>query len=101
LADEMTITLTSSKYPRKLIDYLRDELKVRVEAAGSGIYYVKGTDIDTQILVSKQLDDRETGYLKLLQTYRFDGKLDVGIHKKYKESVVCSDNGCIGESKSQ
>ncbi|MFC0904298.1 hypothetical protein ACFHWD_06305 [Clostridium sp. MT-14] len=57
----MTITLTSSRYPGKLLDYLKNEIKADIEKAGSGIYYIKDTDIDTQILVSKQLDDGEAG----------------------------------------
>jgi hypothetical protein len=70
--DEMTITLTSSRYPRKLIDYLKNKMSFDIEMAGSGIYYIRDTDIDTQILVSKQLDDREAGYLKLLRNQQQD-----------------------------
>ena len=73
--NEMTITLTSSRYPGKLIDYLKNEMKADVETAGNGIYYIKDTDMDTQILVSKQLDDREAGYLKLLQNQKQDRDL--------------------------
>ena len=64
---EMSITLTSNKYPRKLIEYLKDEQKVWIEKRENGIYYIKNTDIETQILVSKELDDNDTKYLKLLQ----------------------------------
>lgn len=71
----MTITLTSSRYPGKLLDYLKNEIKADIEKAGSGIYYIKDTDIDTQILVSKQLDDGEAGYLKLLQNRQQDRNL--------------------------
>ncbi|MHC6179300.1 DUF4351 domain-containing protein [Clostridium sp. JNZ X4-2] len=73
--NEMTITLTSSRYPRKLIDYLKNEIKADIKKAGSGIYYIKDTDIDTQILVPKQLDDGEAGYLKLLQNQHQDRNL--------------------------
>ena len=73
--NEMTITLTSSRYPGKLLDYLKNEIKADIEKAGSGIYYIKDTDIDTQILVSKQLDDGEAGYLKLLQNQQQDRNL--------------------------
>lgn len=63
----MSITLTSNKYPRKLIEYLKDEQKVSIEKRENGIYYIKNTDIETQILVSKELDDNGAKYLKLLQ----------------------------------
>ena len=63
----MSITLTSNKYPRKLIEYLKDEEKASVEKRETGIYYIRNTDIETQILVSKELEDNEAKYLKLLQ----------------------------------
>jgi len=64
---EMTVTLTSSKYPRKLIDYLKNEQKAIVENKENGIYYIKNTDIETQLIVSRELDDDKSQYLKLLQ----------------------------------
>lgn len=64
---EMTITLTSSKYPRKLIDYLKNEQKAIVENKENGIYYIKNTDIETQLIVARELDDDKAQYLKLLQ----------------------------------
>lgn len=54
---EMTITVTSSKYPRKLIDYLKNEQKAIVENKEKGIYYIKNTDIETQLIVSRELSD--------------------------------------------
>jgi hypothetical protein len=85
--NEMTITLTSSRYPRKLIDYMKNEMNTDVETAGRGIYYVKGTDIDTQILVSKQLDDREAGYLKLLQVHQKDKNLTKNWIEEYIDNI--------------
>ncbi|TDT51983.1 hypothetical protein [Fonticella tunisiensis] len=64
---EITITLTSSKYPRKLIDYLKSEQGAAIKRIGNGIYYIENTDIETQLIVSKELKDEETKYLKLLQ----------------------------------
>ncbi|MBC2582280.1 3-isopropylmalate dehydrogenase [Clostridium sp. DJ247] len=64
---EMTITLTSSKYPRKLIDYLKREQGAIIEKIDNGIYDIKNTDIETQLIVAKELKDEEAKYLKLLQ----------------------------------
>ncbi len=64
---EMTVTLTSNKYPRKLVEYLKSEQGAIVEAVENGIYYIKNTDIETQLLVTKELDDNRSQYLKLLQ----------------------------------
>ena len=64
--DEMTITLTSTRYPKKLMNYL-EEKKIIVEKVQKGIYYIKGTSIDTQILVIKEMQEEDTRYLALLQ----------------------------------
>ncbi len=64
----MTVTLTSNKYPRKLVDYLKNEQGAIVETVENGIYYIKNTDIETQLLVSKELENEGSQYLKLLQT---------------------------------
>ncbi|WP_146127584.1 hypothetical protein [Clostridium luticellarii] len=70
-----------------MIDYMKNEMNTDVETAGSGIYYVKGTDIDTQILVSKQLDDREAGYLKLLQVHQKDKNLTKNWIEEYIDNI--------------
>jgi hypothetical protein len=63
---DITITLTSTRYPRKLVDYLSEnEIKVKVHERG--IYYIENTDIRTQLVVTKELPDEEMEYLKLLQ----------------------------------
>lgn len=72
---EMTLTLTSSKYPRKLIDYLKSEQKAVVKSIDNGIYYIENTDITTQIIVAKELKDEESKYLKLLQLQHKNKKL--------------------------
>ena len=64
---EMTITLTSNKYPRKLMDYLKNEQSAIVRKIDKGIYYIEDTDIETQLIVGKELNDEEARYLKLLQ----------------------------------
>jgi hypothetical protein len=73
--DEITITMTSSKYPQKLMDYLKNKQGAVVETADNGIYYIKNTDIETQLIVSKRLKDDEAKYLKLLQTQQQDKNL--------------------------
>ncbi|MBC2582813.1 3-isopropylmalate dehydrogenase [Clostridium sp. DJ247] len=65
--DEITLTLTSNKYPRKLIEYLKDKQGAEVTKIDSGVYFLEKTDIKTQILVTKDLPDEEAAYLKLLQ----------------------------------
>ncbi|KAA8674084.1 hypothetical protein [Clostridium sp. HV4-5-A1G] len=73
--DEITITLTSSKYSQKLMDYLKNKQGVVVETVDNGIYHIKNTDIETQLIVSKKLKDDDAKYLKLLQTQQQDKNL--------------------------
>ncbi|MBC2582945.1 3-isopropylmalate dehydrogenase [Clostridium sp. DJ247] len=66
--DDITLTITSNKYPKKLIQYLKSTQKAEIEKIDSGIYYIEKTDIKTQLLVTKDLPDEQAAYLKLLQT---------------------------------
>ena len=80
--EEMTISLTSTKYPRELIKYLKSR-GMKVSKVNSGIYYVEGTDITTQILVVKQLGQEESNYLSLLQSKHEDKKLLSKVIEEY------------------
>ena len=73
--EEMTLTFVSCRKPKKLIKYLMKDLKVEVKESYKGIYYVDGTDIDTQIVVTKNLSDEGLEYLKLLQFEHKDGSM--------------------------
>lgn len=63
---EMTLTLTSTKYPKKLVEYLKDN-GIEIIRKESGIYYIENTDIKTQLIITRELSDEESEYLKLLQ----------------------------------
>lgn len=54
---ELTITLTSNRYPKKLIEYLKKQQGVTIKKEAEGIYYIEGEDIKTQLLVTKELSD--------------------------------------------
>ena len=64
--EELTITLVSKNYPRKLIHHLREVKKYRVYKKEKGIYYVQGDQIPIQILVTSQLDPVENLWLRSL-----------------------------------
>ena len=64
--DDITITLTSSKKPKKLLDYLKGK-GIAVRNISDGLYYIENDDITTQLIVTKELSDEEMEYLKLLQ----------------------------------
>ena len=62
--EELTITLVTGKYPRKLIHHLKTKLRYQVKKAESGIYYVTGDKIPIQIIVTKELTEAENLWLK-------------------------------------
>ena len=64
--EELTITLVTGKYPRKLIHHLKTKLRYQVKKAESGIYYVTGDKIPIQIIVTKELTEVENLWLKSL-----------------------------------
>lgn len=75
---EMTITLTSSRYPRKMASIIEKEQKVRVEKQSEGIYYIAGADIETQIVVIDELPPKENRYIRLL-TIRMNIKEEISM----------------------
>jgi len=58
--------LQSTRYSQKLMKYF-EQKNILVEKIKDGIYYVKGTSLDTQILVIKEMQEEDTKYLALLQ----------------------------------
>lgn len=50
------------------MEHLKLKHNVTINNIDSGIYYIENTDIKTQLIVTKDLSDEESAYLKLLQT---------------------------------
>ena len=65
-AEELTITFVAEKYPRKLIEHLKDVKNYRVDEKEKGIYYVYGDLIPIQILITRKLSAEENLWLKSL-----------------------------------
>ncbi len=65
-ASELTITFVSESYPREMIQYLRKEKNYTVERKEPGIYSVNGDSIPIQIIVTRQLSEKENLWLKSL-----------------------------------
>lgn len=64
--EEVTISLVCKKYPRKLIQHLKEIRNYEIEKSGSGIYYVIGDKIPIQIIVTKNLSREENLWLRNL-----------------------------------
>lgn len=72
--DDMTITLTSARKPNKLLKYLLNK-RCYISNENPGIYNIEGADVRMQLIVSKELNDDEAKYLKLLQIEHKNQKL--------------------------
>jgi hypothetical protein len=60
----ITISFVESRYPRELINHLREERGYEVEEKQSGIYIVRGDIIPIQIIDSSKLPEGENLWLK-------------------------------------
>lgn len=89
--EELTITLVSTSYPRKLIRHLREVRKYQIRKSGKGIYYVWGDQIPIQILVTSQLDPTENLWLRSLTNdlheYQMTRKL-IDEYQKHEKNVL-------------
>jgi archaellin len=83
--DEVTITLTSSKKPKKLLEYLKRKGMI-VKTISEGVYYLENTDIATQIVVTKEIPDEDMEYLKLLQLEHSNNILNIWI-QEYLDNI--------------
>jgi hypothetical protein len=64
--NKMSVTLVGSKYPRKLISHLRNELGYTITQSAQGIYYIEGGTLAAQIINRVQIDEEEAFWLKSL-----------------------------------
>jgi len=62
----LTISFVESRYPRKLLDHLKNERGYKVAKTGSGIYTVSGDILPIQIIDSGKLPVEENLWLKSL-----------------------------------
>ncbi len=65
-AEELTISLVCSRYPRELMRYLTQEEHRFIEQKEDGIYYIHGGMFPVQIIVTKQLSEESNLWLKSL-----------------------------------
>ena len=63
---DVSLTLLSCRYPRKLMKHLRDERKLTVEKISPGVYHVNKETFNIQIIVTKELPPEENLYLRCL-----------------------------------
>jgi len=65
-AEELTISLVCSRYPRKLLRYLQKEQHRTIERQEAGIYHIPDGLFAIQLIVTKQLPEESNLWLKSL-----------------------------------
>ena len=66
--EDMTITMVSSKFPKKMAEHLEKHQQLTVTKQDDGIYYINGDDILSQFIVVDELPKRQNRYIRLLTT---------------------------------
>ena len=83
--EEITISLVSRTYPRKMIRHLQAFWGCRIKRVDAGIYYVLDSKIPIQIIVTEQLSKEKNLWLRSL-TDRMEDKQDMKrILNEYRE----------------
>ena len=67
LPSDITLTMISNKFPRKMVNYLQKERGLAVHKQGQGIYYLEGDQFKIQVLVNKELSREENFWLNSLR----------------------------------
>jgi hypothetical protein len=62
----LTLTFIESRYPKKLLDYLKNERKFTIAETSPGIYTVNGDILPIQVIDSRKLSADENLWLKSL-----------------------------------
>lgn len=85
---DISLTLLSSHYPRKLMKHLLRERNLRVVKPFPGVYYINKETFTTQIIVTKELSSKDNLYLRCLTNHLEDSRLanrlakDYGLHQE-------------------
>ena len=65
---EITLSVSITMHPRKLVKFLENERGLKVKIVGDGIYYVDGEIVPVQILESKRLSPDSNLFLRNLRS---------------------------------
>ena len=57
--EEITLTFVCMRYPRKLLGHLKKARGMKVSRQGDGIYYLEGDALAMQLLVTRELSERQ------------------------------------------
>ncbi len=107
---DVSLTLLSFHYPRKLMKHLQEERKLTIAKAYPGVYYINKETFSIQIIVTKELSPEDNLYLHCLTDKLQDTALanrlanDYKLHQeqeiyiKYMHQISTANNKKKGES---
>ena len=81
---DVSITLLSFHYPRKLMNHLKKERKLTVAKVSPGVYHINKETFTAQIIVTKELSPEDNLYLRCLTNKLQDIKLANQLADDYK-----------------
>ncbi len=106
---DVSLTLLSCHYPRKLMKHLREERKIPVAKISDGVYYINKETFHIQIIVTKELSPEDNLYLHCLTDNLQDTALvnrladDCKLHpkqdiyNKYMHQIATANSKTKGE----
>ena len=81
---DVSLTLLSCHYPRKLIKHLRRERNLTIAKLSDGVYYINKETFDIQIIVTRELSPEDNLYLRCLTDNLQDTDLANSLAEDYK-----------------
>ena len=90
--DHITISFFVTKYPKKVVDFIKNNRKLELEEVQPGIYYVQGEIITIQIIESKKLSEKDNLFIKNLRSNLKASELNKTLEnidtKKYELNLI-------------
>ena len=106
---DVSLTLLSCRYPRKLMKHLQEERKITVAKISDGVHYINKEAFLIQIIVTKELSPEDNLYLRcltgnlqdigLINRFADDYKLhsEQEIYSKYMHQITTANAKTKGE----
>lgn len=84
-AEDITITFICNHYPVKLLTHLEEQRQIQVESFDKGIYYLVGDIFPMQLIVTYQLSEEETLWLKNITNHLENRNIAEKLIKDYQK----------------
>ena len=82
--EEITLTFVCMRYPRKLLGHLKKTRGMKVSRQGDGIYYLEGDALAMQLLVTRELSERDNYWLQHLRGNLKEGRELQDLMERYE-----------------